>query len=149
MNVDWFANCSLRRSLCDVTTVCNLSQIVNQPTRIHFNRDGSYSSTCIDHFFFFFTNAPEKCSKAISVSAGISDHNLIATTWKAKVPKTGPTIIYRRLYQRFSEDNFVEDIQKVNWDLVLECNDIESALSIFVKIFSNICDKHAPLKKYT
>ena len=65
------------------------------------------------------------------------------------MPKTGPTIIHRRMYKSFFEDNFVEDIQKVNWDLVLECNDTESAVAIFAKLFSNICDKHAPMKKHT
>lgn len=79
----------------------------------------------------------KKCSKSISVSlsqASIIDHNLIATTWKPKVPKTGSMIIRRRVYQRFSEHSFVE----VNWDLVIECTDTETALPIFAKLFSNI-----------
>lgn len=37
----------------------------------------------------------------------------------------------------------------MNWDLVLECNDVDFALSIFVKLFSTICDKHAPMTKDT
>lgn len=147
MNVDWFSsNCYLKRKLSDAATVYNLSQIVNLPTRIHINRNGSCSSTCIDHFF---TNAPEKCSKAISVSVGISDHNLIATTWKAKVPKSGPKIIHKRMYKAFSEDNFVEDLKNVNWDLVLDRKETEAALSTFTTLLSNICDKHAPIKKRT
>lgn len=64
------------------------------------------------------------------------------------MPKTGSVIIHRRVYQRFSEHSFVEHIQKVNWDLVIECNDTETALPIFAKLFSNICDKYVPIKKH-
>lgn len=32
--------------------------------------------------------------------------------------------------------------------LVIECSDTETALPIFAKIFSNICDKHVPIKKH-
>ena len=146
MWIGFSSNCSLKTKLSDAAAVCNLSQIVNLPTRIHVNRDGSRSSSCIDHFF---TNAPEKCSKPVSVQVGCTDHNINATTWKAKVPKSGPKTIHKRMYKTFSEENFVKELKKVNWDLVLDCKDTEAALIIFTTLFSNICDKHAPIKKCT
>lgn len=145
MNIDWFCGkCSLKKKLCDVASVCNLSQIVNTPTRININSEGLISSTCIDHFF---TNAREKCSKVVSISVGFSDHNLIATTFKAKVPKSGPKIIHKRMYKTFCSDKFINDVKEVNWVLVLENKDTEAALANFMSIFTKICDKHAPIKK--
>lgn len=146
MNVDWSANCSLRKKLNEIASVCNLSQIVNVPTRITINNDGSRTSTCIDHFY---TNAANKCSKVISLAVGFSDHNLIATTWKAKVPKNGPRIVHRRMYKTFSEEQFVNDLKNVDWNCVMNINNTEDALAAFTKIFLEVCDKHAPIKKIT
>lgn len=65
--------------LSDAATVCNLSQVINLPTRISINRDKSITSTCIDHFLVI---SYEKCSKPVSVPVGFSDHNIIALTRK-------------------------------------------------------------------
>ena len=146
MNVDWLTNCSLKRKLQVAATECNVSQIVNVPTRINVNMDGVRTATCIDHFY---TNAPDKCSKVMSVRMGFSDHNLIVMTWKANLPKTGPKIIHKRMYRKFVEKSFLNDLEKVDWNPVLEAYDIDNALDSFTKIFSSACDKHAPIKKIT
>ena len=76
MNIYWLAsNCALTKKWRDAAAACDLLEIINMPTRININRQGSLSPTCIDHCF---TNAPKKCSKAVSVPVGFSDHNIIA-----------------------------------------------------------------------
>lgn len=145
MNIDWFAsNCSLKRKLSNAATVCNLSQVIHLPTRINVNWDESVTSTCIDHFF---TNCAEKCSKAVSVPVGFSDHNITALAIKIKVPKAGPKVIYKRMYKTFCENDFVSDVESIQWDIVLEKVHAEVALDSFMNLFSAVCDKHAPIKK--
>lgn len=40
MNIDRvFDNCSLKRALGDAANMCNLSQVINSPTRISINSD--------------------------------------------------------------------------------------------------------------
>lgn len=109
-------------------------------------RDGTQSLTCIDHIF---TNASELCSKAVSVPIGCSDHNLGAIVRKAKVPKPGPKVIFKRSYKRFNQEQFVQDVKNVCWSEMLSKTDPEVALGIFYEIFLPLVEKHAPLKKFT
>lgn len=91
-------SCPLKKKLLTVTSACNLAQVINKPTRVFTNSTGIISSMCIDHIY---TNAGELCSKAVSVPIGFGDHNLIALSRKAKVPKAGPKIVFKRSYKGF------------------------------------------------
>ena len=147
LNIDWLSkNCPMKRKLKDTATICNLAQMINLPTRINMNNSGVLSSTCIDHLF---TNSEDKCSKVVSVPIGFSDHNMIAMARKVKVPKVGPKIIYKRLYKHFCDNAFIEDLHKIQWDSIFESMNTEAALHEFMKSFSSVCDKHAPIKKLT
>ena len=95
-----------------MTSACNLVQVINQPTRVFPNKTGTVSSTCIDHIY---TNAAELCSKAISVTIGFSDHNLVGISRKAKVPKAGPKILHKTSYRGFCRDLYVNDVRKICW----------------------------------
>jgi hypothetical protein len=74
-----------------------------------FTNRGTTSFKYIDHIF---TNAAELCSEAVSTPIGYSDHNIVAIFIKAKVPRAGPKIVYKRSYRRFSSDTYVEDLKK-------------------------------------
>ena len=88
LNIFFLASsCPLKMNILNITSVCHLVQVINQPTRVFTNKAGTVSSTCID---YIYTNAAELCSKAISVSVGFSDHNLVGISRKAKVPKAEP-----------------------------------------------------------
>ena len=88
-NIDYLSSdCHLKKKLLSKVNTFNLTQVVDQPTRV-FIKTGTKSSTCIDHIY---TYVPEHCSKSISLSIGFSDHNLVAITRKIKVPKAGNKI---------------------------------------------------------
>ncbi|XDV11531.1 hypothetical protein PO909_000447 [Leuciscus waleckii] len=142
-NIDWFSKkCYLRRKMITITNASNLKQIVTQPTRISLN--GKFKSTCIDHIF---TNVYELCSHVISVGVGCSDHNLIITTKKTKLPKFGARIVYRRSYKTFDPNAFVEDVERSTWSVVCDEEDVNASLRIFMDRFVKIVDKHAPIRK--
>lgn len=84
----------LKKKLCDVASVCNLTQVVNIPARISKTSARAVSSKCINHCL---TNAPEKCSKFLSVPIDFSDHHMFAFTSRTNVPKVGPKIIFKRI----------------------------------------------------
>ena len=88
LNIDWFSSsCLLKRKLLTVTSACNLVQVINQPTSV------------FGHIGHIFTNTVEICSKAVSILIGSSDHKIVALSRKAKVPKAGPKIVYKRSYK--------------------------------------------------
>ena len=145
LNIDWFSkNCPLRKKLISMADICNLTQVVTQPTRISITTDGVKTSTCIDHIF---TNIHELCSPAVSAAVGCSDHNLIALTRRTKMIRSGVRIIYRRSYKRFNPDLFVNDVQDLQWSDLCQVNDVNIALNIFMDKFGKLVDKHAPLRK--
>lgn len=100
----------------------------------------------IDHIF---TNSGDFCTKAISVPVGCSDHNLIAMVRKTRVPKAGHKIIVKRSYKSFTEDGFTEDVRNICWDDVLISKNLDAAVEVFNKLFLEVSDKHAPIKKRT
>lgn len=121
LNINWNAiDCPLKNKLLSITDACGLTQVVTEPTRVCVKRDGSRTSTCIDHIF---TNTAELCTKGLCIPVGCSDHNLVAILRKTKVPKAGPKIIFKRSYKHFKEDHFIEDVRNICWDSVLEKND--------------------------
>lgn len=92
LNIDYFSISShLRKRLLSVANACNLTQVVNLPTRVFTNRAGVKSSTCIDHIF---TNVPEHCSNVISLVVGFSDHNSEAERGKSVLRPLATILCY-------------------------------------------------------
>lgn len=146
-NIDWLSeSCPLRKKLNSTALICNLTQMVNKPTRVYCNDAGHTSATCIDHIF---TNNTDLCSKAVSVSVGFSDHNIVAIARKNTAPKAGPKVLYKRSYRRFCENAFIRDIENVEWNQVLALNGVEEALKLFNELFLCVADRHVPLRKFT
>lgn len=42
---------------------------------------------------------------------------------------------------------FIKDISKIMWNSVLEVKNAKATLCMFMDLFINACDKHAPMKK--
>lgn len=147
LNIDWsLNNSSLKNKLQSIADICNLSQMVTNPTRIFHNADGIKTETCKD---LLFTNATDLCTKAISICVGFSDHNLIGICRKTKVPKPGQKIIIKRTFKYFNEATFCNDIRNIDWSQVLQEVDPDLALEVFMNLFMPIVDKHAPLRRMT
>ena len=58
----------------------------------------------------------------------------------------GKTIEYR-YFNNYSTEDFVNDLKDVDWESVANKEDINSAVSTWNKLFSNITDRHAPMRK--
>ena len=86
---------------------------------------------------------------ARSIELGFTDHNLIAIKSKTKLPKAPSLIIHKRAFKRFNEASFIDEVKHVNWETVCLEEDPEAALSTFMRLFLQIADKHAPVRKTT
>lgn len=147
LNINFMVpSCPLKKKIDNTISVCNLVQVVKQPTRVFINKTGCTSATCIDHIY---TNCIELCSKAISVPVGFSDHNLVAISRKAKVPKAGPKIVYKRSYRGFSCDSYVNEVNNICWSSVSKQCDPDTALDAFTELLVPVMNKHAPIRKVT
>ncbi|XP_026050145.1 uncharacterized protein LOC113037368 [Astatotilapia calliptera] len=134
-NIDWLSNSSLKEKITCFTHPMGLKQIVDYPTRF---------GKCIDHIY---TNIHELCETPPEhpppIITGCSDHNLvIANVRERKVP---PQKIIQRSDTDFNEDNFIREIETVQWGEVEMELVPNMALSKFIHLFIPIAMNHARL----
>ena len=127
------------RVLMDIIGLYNLSQLINEPTRVT-----DFSSTLIDHIF---TNTPDKvvCSGVSHIS--ISDHSLIYAYRKLSVslPSRGHSTIDYRKFKNFDSIKFHHDIRLQDWSHINYFNNPDDMWHAWKTTFNFIVEKHAPL----
>ena len=95
--------------------------------------------SCID---LFITNHPNHFQNTLSIPTGLSDcHNMVVTALKSSFKKAKPTEIFYRDYKTFSPIKFKSELK-----CKLEEREV-SIYEVFEKIFLEVLDKHAPVKK--
>ena len=78
---------------------------------------------------------------------GISDHSLIYLIRKNNKVKVPPKLIKSRCFKKFNEHNFVDTLKTLNWNDVLNTNDVDAALATFHDMFNQACNDHCPMKE--
>jgi len=128
----------------NITNAFNLTQLVDKPTRVT-----STTSTIIDHVY---SNYPCDITDINVPVLSLSDHFPVCFTRKANAKnsvKKGPLhqkINYRSL-SNFNEASFIDDLEMQPWSDIDQLNDPDSAIDLFIKLFSNVLNSHAPNKQ--
>lgn len=127
------------KSWKDITTVFNMSQLINTPTRVTPS-----SSTIIDHLYS--TDSKHVIETCVPV-IGISDHFPICCTWSkkgVKIPKLGHTVLTYRSFAKFNEVLFLEDMRSAPFSEIYNKTNPDDALKTWYSTFREVLDKHAP-----
>ena len=144
-NKNWFnqEDSELLRSYADI---CGLTQMVTEATRT-VNTARSTTSTCID---LIFTNNPDQnMSNCEVIPVGFTDHDLTVLSIKSKIPRGPSKVVYKRSYKHFSAEKFINDLKLIPFWLVELSDDPNDALDVFLNLFRDIANIHAPIRKYT
>ena len=97
--------------------------------------------SCID---LFLTNSPLSFQNTVTMSTGLSDcHKMVITVLKSTFAKTKPKEIIYRDYKKFNADFFKSDLKVA----LSNEGDVIHRYALFEKIFLQVLDKHAPLRK--
>ena len=135
-------SCQYKHFFNNIIQPLSLKQIIEKPTRI----DGE-TKTCID---LILLNNPKNMKKwGVADVPGISDHHMIYMTYAIRKPKFIPKLITKRDFSNFSSDNFLQDIQTIQWNsLFTSCreDDLDGKVKILEDTFTNVINKHAPFK---
>jgi len=75
------------------------------------------------------------------------DHSIISCVIKGGVKKAPSRIIEYRSYKRYGKDAFINEPDEVNWYLIDDIPDIDTAASAWSSLFTDVADRHAPIKK--
>ena len=52
-----------------------------------------------------------------------------------------------RSYRTFEKNSFIRDRKAVDWNILDEADNLDSAVEVWNLLFSDIANKHAPIKK--
>lgn len=131
-----------KRQWHSVKSLYGLTQMVKKPTRTTRN-----STTLIDHIY---TSNCQSVNNVSILDVGISDHCVIRCNIRVSVKKStnnGHTHILYRSFKHFDKELFLRDIRCTPFQNVFSFTDPEKAMSWWINVFTNILDKHAPIKK--
>ena len=80
------------------------------------------------------------------VVSHISDHFLVYTSLKLKLPKSPSGSVNLRSYKNYDRDKSVEDLEQVSWHATALVDDASEMLDHFNTNFLNVLESHAPIK---
>ena len=128
--------------LCDVSMVFNLTNLVNGPTC--FKCDTPFSVDVV------LSSEPKRFKCALNTRCSLSDfHNFTCVATKLHTPHTSPRTIYYRNYKKFNDDTFMNDVQNIPFSVCDVFDDVGDRVWSFNKLFSDMIDENAPIKKKT
>ena len=113
-----------------------------QPTRVT-----SETATLIDNIF---VNDIQTRSSGGNITTSISDHSpefsfidIFDKPKQKKAPR------YGRTYKNFNEDEFNNELKKINWDELFKHQSSEHCTSLFFNTIDRLLDEMAPVKRLT
>ena len=133
------ANDPACQALTNFCSSFNLSQLINQPTRVT-----ETSETLIDVLLASNRNMVIE-TKVIPVS--ISDHDLICATLKLKKERPKPVYVSVRSFKHYNHEALLKDMSKAPWS-VIDCFDnVDDSVDSSNLLLNDILDHHAPIRK--
>lgn len=139
-----FENSSSVSDFIDLTSSYNMSPQILLPTRVT-----ETSKTLIDNIFI---NSLESTVTAGNLYNCISDHLpqflfMHNTTGKENLI----TQLFERNWSCFTENDFIKDFSKINWDKLIQDGsiNIDYSFDSFMNSVEGLLDKHAPFVKLT
>ena len=129
------------RQMINFAGVYQLSQLINEPTRIT-----ETSATLIDHIY---TSHPDRIVSSGVVHCGISDHSLVYAIRKiAKTTNLRHKYIISRNFKNFDASAFTDDLKKLPWNDIHQfpC-DPNVMWKRWKEMFLMVLKQHAPHKK--
>ena len=120
-----------------------LPQLIEDPTRTTDS-----TTTLIDHLI---TNKPDIVGQSGVIPCGISDHDLIFMTRKARLPKLKipPRVVNAHNHKKFDLKAFHLDIQHIPFDIIKTVSkDVNDIWLRWKTFFLDILEKHMPTTEF-
>ena len=117
-----------------------MKQLISEPTR-----ETIRTSTLIDHIA---TTHPNNIVTSGVIKCGISDHYVVYCVRKlmGNLSKS-PKIFVSRQLKNFNKAKFLEDLERIYWDDLVDHDDPTIAAKFWTRVFVGLLDKHAPFRQ--
>lgn len=128
---------SLDNVLADCMCSYDFQQLISEPTRIT-----THSQKIID---LIFSNNCEFILNSGTINAdSISDHRAVFCDLDIALPRSKPKFVTYRNFKNFSYDNFLVDLNHIQWNNIFYLGNIEEKIAVFNQYILELFDKHAP-----
>ena len=136
-------NPQIKNQWLDYINSLGLTQHIKEPTRVVPNA----SATLLDHIY---SNFSENVQYFDVPKIGLSDHYPVFFTRKVNchTHKASHHTIKYRSFKNFDISKFNEDLRSVPWDVIKVFDTVDDALDTWYSLFSDVIDKHVPLKQH-
>jgi hypothetical protein len=133
------ANDPVQCALSNFCTCFNLTQMVDNPTRVT-----EHSRTLID---VNLTSSENNIKQTKVIPNSISDHDIVMSILALKKCRPKPVYVSVRSLKHYNKDYFCEDISNASWSVINNFEDVNDYLNAFDLLFNEILDQHAPIRK--
>ena len=120
--------------------ICNWVQLINTSTRII-----PTSESCLD---LIFVSHRDKISQSGVINIGLSDHFL---TYCTRTVQRGSFNTHNsvniRSMKNYSYENFLMELNKINWFQVTDIEDVNKVRALFHNLFIKVLNSVAPIKQ--
>ena len=137
-NIDQLGKSSASRLLKSFAVVNDMKQLTNEPTRIT-----EYSKTLTD---LIITYREPKIVQSGIIHTTLSDHSLVFCVMKEGVTKLPPRKFEYRSFKNYNKTEFINDLNQVPRSVADGVENVDDAVLLWEQLFSEIANKHAPLK---
>ena len=138
LNCNLLKDCLESEALNEICNILNLSQLIKEPTRVTFQ-----SSSLIDVILASNTDLVVKSGVKETY---ISDHYLVYSILKFKLPKPSPHYMVTRSLRNYSPEQFRRDLAQVIWDEDPINDNVNEQTEKFNHKFLSVLNMHAPVK---
>ena len=139
INLLHFNSCNYAQDFLLTLQSLNLAPCIDKPTRVHRN-----SFSLINNMF---TNKVNENIMSGNIISDISDHFLQFCIPSSLVVKGIPNRSLACDFSKFSEENFIHDLSRIDWVDIVSRNEtnIDNTFSSFYNKLNKLINKHAPL----
>ena len=138
-NLNLLTRNNKNNSFIDLLTGCNFTQTIFSPTR-----EFGGSSTLIDNIFVNFLDF-----ETTVIKTSISDHYAQTISFRQpQVCKAKTTYTKKRVFSKNKLRCFRQELINVDWDPILQNNDVDSCYNIFIDRITCQMNLVFPVKKY-
>ena len=137
-------NCNLLKggpesdALNKLCSSLNLFQLIKEQTRLTLQ-----SSSLID---VILTSNTSLVAESGVEETHLSDHFLVYSILKLKLPKKSPDYMITRSFKNYSSEAFKNDLEQLIWQYNSIDHDVNQRLDNFNQKFLSVLDMHAPIK---
>lgn len=124
----------------DLCHIFGLKNLVTEPTCFK-----TVNGTLIDPVIVM---NPKRFQNPLNIVFGYSDfHNIVGCITKLKVPPKKPMTVEYRSYKNFNVESFNADVSSIPFHVCEMFDDVDDKYWCMSKLFTDVVDEHAPLKK--